>query len=263
MSEEELFDYESELHEEGHGEIIDLDPEDALSDPVIKKPTWRNNKDQRIKNPNMYSQQHKRSIAERERDLAFITELYLKGMSQADLAQRLSEERDYSISRAMIYKDINLIHERWMQAYILPINEMKVRELARLDRLENEYWSAWERSKQDFTSIKQDTIDDSAIRKSAHGALAPTHSRKKTVIEKKERDGNVHFLEGVERCIDKRCQILGLDAAKSVTINWRKQAEAEGIDPDKVVNDLTEQFISAASSGMGRRSLPRSVGESS
>jgi len=232
-------------------DIIDLDPQDALKDPHIERPVWRESNGNKIDQPQLYSQQKRRTIVERERDLTFIAELYVKGYTQADIAEELSKARDYSIGRTQIWKDIQLIHKRWMEAYILPVNELKVRELARLDRLENEYWDAWERSKRDITSLRQDTIRD----RSPSGS--ETYNRNKTILKKDERDGSVAFLQGIERCIDKRCQILGLDAAKSVTINWRKQAAAEGIDPDEVVSELTEQFIA-----MAGRGLPGSVGES-
>ena len=82
------------------------------------------------------------------------------------------------------------------------------------------------------------------------------------MTKREERVGAVAFLEGVERCIEMRIKVLGLEPAKNVNINWRKQAEAEGINPENVVNGLVEQFIAAAAAGLDGSSSSGSLGQS-
>jgi hypothetical protein len=62
------------------------------------------------------------------------------------------------------------------------VAKQRAKELARLDNLERTYWEAYERSCQ----------------------------RSETASEKQQRDGNPRFLEGIQRCVALRCQILGL-----------------------------------------------------
>lgn len=193
----------------------------------------------------------KRTIAERERDLAAVAGYYLDGMTHQEIANKLNSERDYTLSRRMVSKDVGIIWDRWRESYIMDANELRVRELVKLDKLEATYWDAWERSVQDIVTVKQDKTSD----KVAHGLnakgetsesdqeLRPSYERTKTTTEKKQTTGDVKFLEGIERVIEKRCKILGLFAPKNVNINWRKQAEKDGLDPDKVVDELTEYLI--------------------
>lgn len=193
----------------------------------------------------------KRTLAERERDLADIARYYLGGMTHQEITDKLNSEREYTLSRRMVSKDVGVIWVRWRESYIMDANELRVRELTKLDKLEITYWEAWDRSVKDIVTVKQDKTAD----KVAHGLnakgetsdtdqeLRPSYERTKTTTEKKQSVGDVKFLEGIERVIEKRCKILGLFAAKNVNINWRKQAEKDGLDPDKVVDELTEYII--------------------
>ena len=74
----------------------------------------------------------------------------------------------------------------------------------KVDRLEREYWAAWEASKEERqTTTTEQTADAEA-------------ERLKADIRKKERTGDPRYLAGVERCIAKRCGILGLNAPHKV-----------------------------------------------
>ena len=56
----------------------------------------------------------------------------------------------------------------------------------------------------------------------------------------------------VLRCLKQERDLVGLDKAKVVTIDWREEARASGIDdPDGIVEDLAAQFA-AAMVGSGR-----------
>jgi hypothetical protein len=228
-----------------------------------------------LKHPNRYKQagRNRRSKVDREADLVVVANLYLKGMTQQQIAQEIAANRPYEIKRSQIANDIQEIHRRWQESYLTTINALKVRELARIDRLEAEYWSAWEKSNRDFVSLRQDKTADETMMKTKTrdtdgketeaSVLSPSFTRTKTTTKKEERVGSVAFLEGVERCIQMRIRVLGLEPSKSVTINWRKQAEAEGINPENVVNGLVEQFIAAAATGMDGSGRPGSLGQGS
>jgi len=199
-------------------------------------------KGQRLKHPQKYKTQ-KRTSAERERDLAYIAELYLGGMTQMDISRKLSSERDYNVGSSQAHSDIQEIFRRWKESYLRDAHEIKVRELVRIDKLENEYWEAWELSKQEFIAIEQDKTED----KLASGdTMKPSYQRTKTKTKKEKRLPKDDYLQGIQWCIEQRCKIFGLYAPKNVNINWRKQAEEEGLNPDDIVDGLTEQFIVAA-----------------
>jgi hypothetical protein len=76
------------------------------------------------------------------------------------------------VSQQQISYDLKIVRQRWLESSIRDFNEAKAQELAKLDLVEARYWAAWERTQE---------IDP-------------------------------RFLQGVERCIAKRCEILGLNA---------------------------------------------------
>src|SRR5262249_34737583 len=80
-------------------------------------------------------------------------------------------------------------------------HQVKIRELARIDQLEREYWEAWQRSRQD----RERTVQEKTT--------APAGDRLKAGTRSEGPDGNPKFLRGVGRCIEMRCKIIGTFAA--------------------------------------------------
>jgi len=144
--------------------------------------------------------QKSRSRSQLERDRKRIAELYLKGWLQVDIADELN------LCQPTISSDIKALQKIWLNSSLRDFDELKSRELAKIDNLELEYWDAWDRSKQ--------------IKKSKTIKLRPRKGQKKatnediTDIQTKDEDvvGDPRFLNGVERCIERRCKLLGIDA---------------------------------------------------
>src|SRR5689334_20019719 len=85
----------------------------------------------------------KRTHFEHEQDLARTCEMYLKGKTQAEIAQELG------VSRSQIEYDISQIKHRWSTQTVHNLDEHRAKELAKLDALEREYWKSWESSADD------------------------------------------------------------------------------------------------------------------
>jgi len=132
----------------------------------------------------------KRTKFERENDLQRIAELYLKGWYQSAIAKEIG------VAQPQIAYDLKEIRQRWRESSIRDFDEDRNQELERIDILEREYWSAWERSKEEKTRTRQ----------TKHGDISSASVEKETLL------GNPAYLSGVERCIELRCKILGLYA---------------------------------------------------
>lgn len=133
------------------------------------------------------------------RDRRRIADLYLQGWAQTDIADELA------LHQTTVSRDIKTLHKDWLESSLLDFSDAKSQELAKVDRLEREYWKAYHRSLMDAeqitkegTSFNEDTQDIAIINKIAK-------------ITKKQA-GDPRFLQGIQWCIDKRCSILGLDA---------------------------------------------------
>lgn len=152
----------------------------------------------------------KRTVIQTGRDRREIADLYLQGWTQQRIADRLNESGDkddapirgYTLSQRMISYDLKKLQEAWRASALIDIDEAKARALAKVDRLEREYWTAWERSRKDSVIITQ------AGKKPAEGEMsAPDRVTRIT----KPQEGNPRFLAGVQWCIERRCKIIGVD----------------------------------------------------
>lgn len=122
-----------------------------------------------------------------------MADLYLQGWLQVDIAAELG------INQSTVSRDLKALHKVWLKAALLDFNEAKARELAKVDRLEREYWRAWQRSCEDAETMRQEG-DASGV--------------DKIVKTAKGQAGDPRFLSGVQWCIEKRCKILGIEAAQ-------------------------------------------------
>lgn len=129
-------------------------------------------------------------MADRRRRVAA---LYLRGDSQYEIA------RAVGVNQGTISRDLEAVRAEWLAAAVRDFDARRAEELARLDALETEAWAAWERSRapaETTTAEKAETADG-------------TRSKASKRVE--GRDGDPRFLQVVERCIARRCELLGLD----------------------------------------------------
>lgn len=151
----------------------------------------------------------RRSKSQLTRDKRKIADLYLQGWLQVDIADELG------ISQQTVSNDLARLQSDWLASALVDFNEAKAAELAKVDRLEREYWRAWERSCEDAEQTTQE------------GTPARVDKIKKT---SKGQAGDPRFLQGVQWCIERRCKILGIDAPEKHELSGVVQLV--GIDPD-------------------------------
>jgi len=141
----------------------------------------------------------RRSAAELTRDRRRITDLYLSGWTQTAIAEELG------VSQQTISLDLKAVQKDWLASSLIDFDAAKAKELAKVDRLEREYWAAWEASKED----KETSVTEKA------GGEKP---RSKAQIRREGQVGNPSFLSGVQWCIERRCKILGIDAPQKMQV---------------------------------------------
>jgi hypothetical protein len=107
-----------------------------------------------------------------------VAALYLRGRTQTSIAEELG------CDQATVSRDLASLRGEWKESALRDFDEAKALELARVDALESEAWSAWEAGK-----------------KPAAGG-------------KGKDQGGAEYLRVVAWCIARRCAIFGLDAPK-------------------------------------------------
>jgi len=153
---------------------------------------------------------------EREDRLRRVSDLYLARQYQSVIGERLG------ISQQQVSYDLRVLRDRWRVDASRQINERKQEELARIDRLEMEAWNEWERSK---SSSNSETRTEQS---GGHGG-----ELQKSTQRIQDRLGDPRYLIAIQWCIQKRVDILGIDApaeVRDVTEPERIIERTEGLD---------------------------------
>ena len=195
----------------------------------------------------------KRNNAQRDNDYKDEARLYLQGNTQQQVREYINSPRPYKLSLMQICYDIKVIRQRWVESQMIDFNEAKSKELSKIDHLEITYWEAWMRSLQPQTTEYMEKVDDQSSSQARKNV--PTYSRKKQKRETKTTTGDVKFLDGVQWCINKRCQILGFNAPEKFQIDWRKEAEKEGVNASDVFEKMVQEFVGSADETDGQTGL--------
>lgn len=172
---------------------------------------------------------HKRTPFQIENDRQKVTSLYIRGKTQADIAQEIG------VSREQIAYDLKVIQQRWRQDTARDLDADKARELAKIDELERTYWQAWESSLAEKT-----TTSAKRIGAGADGVVT------ETTLKRELRDGNPAFLEGVLKCIERRSRLLGLDAPVKTELKGSVEFHRSDIDLSDASDEQLDAIIEQA-----------------
>ena len=220
----------------------------------IKGMTMRNDMAAKSGPGRLVDNKKKRTSEQREADLTLITRLLIReGMTSPEIAEKINSERPYQLSLPQIQYDVKELEKRWRDAYLSDMDILKGRELRRIDSLESAYWDSYERSLGSRSEIEENvtefTKEGDKIGVADDEEVEALKRMRKSVTRKfaNARDGEVRFLNGIQWCIDKRCEILGLNAPlkAEMTFDWRSEAEREGIDPGIIYNDIVKKFVNS------------------
>ena len=130
-----------------------------------------------------------------------VAEMYARGEWQYVIATNLG------VSPAQITEDLKHLKKEWASR-LSAHDDLLSSELMRIDQLEREYYQAWVLSKEGKkqTSVTQTTIKNK-----------PLSDRNTSSIRNENDFGDPRYLAGVQWCIQRRCDLLGLNAPKKIT----------------------------------------------
>lgn len=179
----------------------------------------------------MPSSQHEARAAERRQHVA---KLYLQGKYQAEIARQLG------VSQQQISKDLRMLHRQWRASAIRDFDARQEQELAKIDLLERTAWEAWECSlhPRELTLTEQTEGGDVP---DEHGKVHPKSPVRRASVRRENQAGDPRFLERIDKCIERRCAILGLEAPKRFHVDWDRLTDtqlarlAAGEDPLRVM----------------------------
>lgn len=153
----------------------------------------------------------KREDFEIERDRVTISELSLKGMSDIEIADYLNARPNvsYTLSRQMVGYDRRVMLSRLHEEQQANTKAWVTEEIMRLNMIEREAWTAWQRS---IETIENKKIVESLMEIAKDGNGDPIMDM---VVERVERAinqqvGDRGFLEIILKCINERARLRGL-----------------------------------------------------
>jgi len=147
----------------------------------------------------------KRKKSEIQRDRVLISELYQKMYSQQEIAEKLN------LSQPTVSRDISQLIKDWQKSALVNIDIIKSEQLEKINILEREAWIAWEKSKGDLEKMHSEET------------IVEHRTKKKKYLTKQKTSGNTRHLQVIEWCIDKRCELLGLNApvdTRNLNVNF-------------------------------------------
>ena len=147
----------------------------------------------------------KRTEAQTLADASFIEDLALKGKTLKKIAEELRKVRPYSLSYVQVWKDLEKMRAIWLRSAQADVGQHIAKELAGLEKQEDELWQAWVRSQQHAVEWVKE-----------RGKGRYLVKVKETV---RPQVGDSQFMALILRVRERRCQLLGLDRPTSVEVS--------------------------------------------
>lgn len=148
-----------------------------------------------------------------------VAEAYLSGKSQVQVAEELG------VSVNTIASDLQEIRKVWLAQMREAFDVKKAEELAKLDRLEQASWEAYEASKGKVMTEKR---RNEAVRQTLPGArkggrrgshvMVPLKEVTETSVRERP-EGDPRFLEQVAWCIETRLRTMGLLKGETTNVS--------------------------------------------
>jgi transcriptional regulator with XRE-family HTH domain len=145
-----------------------------------------------------------------------VAQLYSRGLSQVEIAERLG------VSQPTVSNDLKVLRAEWLPSALTDFNQAKAQELAKIDNLEREAWTAWQRSCGPLEVRHQRTEETRPLLLKMGGGKGKRGKRKQVKAEQdrlrlvkriidttvKGQAGDMRFLRLVGHCITARLRIL-------------------------------------------------------
>lgn len=134
-----------------------------------------------------------------------IAEMMAKGITNRyELARRLGYDEDHlEAGRNLVWHDIRVIKKAWLKARYKDRSKWTAQQVAKLGYVEREYWKGWEESRGSF--------DTSALEEKLAEAPQDLADAIRLELFRLKGPGDPRFLDGVLKCIERRCGLFGLD----------------------------------------------------
>lgn len=181
----------------------------------------------------------KRTVEQREADKTFCADLFVKGYTYRQIADKLNEANrenglEYTVTFKTVFNDINAVLAEWKKQQFTDISNYMQLELKKLDKIEIELWTAWENSKgsKRKTKIKNGTINNGI----ATGGELAERSLETT-------NGDPRYLDLLLKVQERRAKLLGYNAPMRVNLYNEPPKEENPAETKYDINALPIDMV--------------------
>lgn len=165
-----------------------------------------------------------------------IAQLRAEGMSIRAIAHSLG------INRNAVTRHLSYIQARWRRQMAASYETMIIDELQKISLVEREFWQGWKRSVLDAVKRREVIAENKG------------EDSYQLTEERIVQSGDPRFLDGVMKCIERRCKLLGTDQPikYEVDATLTKVVEMVVKTPEEVDSIPTiEELIASGRIGAG------------
>lgn len=171
-----------------------------------------------------------------------VTEMYLRGWSQWDIANEVG------VNQSVVHEDIRYMHREWLSSIVEQIDEVKTRDLAKLDMVENEMWKAYLKSctVEEIVTLSAKTervaVFDGEGKDKKYIGHEMVETETTRDVRTKVLIGDTRYMDEILKCIDMRGKILGYtkddkkgDNNTVVNVQWDRIEKWSGAEEIEAV----------------------------
>ncbi len=160
----------------------------------------------------MVSIAQKVQIANRRAKVAHL-KLTEPNLSSNEIADRVKDEKGKRYTYQTILNDLTAIVEDWKQCTLVDFSVAKGIQLARLEKIYDELWKAWEKSKTDFVSTTKHKHQIKLETKAKKGKKAKSRMMddSQDVSERREQQcGDSRYMKLLMENVQMQCDLFGI-----------------------------------------------------
>lgn len=179
-----------------------------------------------------------------------VADMYVKGCSQFVIADKMK------LTQGRVSQILTGLRMEWKAAQLVDTNEKLLIELAKMDKLEQEAWGAWDKSKENGVTVLSRRVKPRQEKdKDGKPVKGKAPAEGLLLIGEEEtrvgQCGDPAYLNIIEKCIVTRLKLMGLLNPKDaggvqntqININWGDLAkpihnvEVINVTPSKSIED--------------------------
>jgi hypothetical protein len=193
---------------------------------------------------------------------ATIARARVRRFSLLQIRALIQEEFGEVVAISTVHYYLKQVEEEWRETYLGDAAVVKAAELAKLDHLENEVYSQWERSKQNAETVTTELVGVDEVpaaerrrpgRRDDDGdpREARLEVKTKEVTKSAGQSGDPRYIHNLMEISERRAKLLGLDAPAKQELSG-----AITLLPPKPLSEMTDDELADYEQQLERAAPP-------